>query len=137
MEDNNKNESFSFAYSAKEQKEIQAIRSRYAPPSASDDKQQMLMRLRELDRSVTRKASVIALTVGIVGALIMGLGMSLVMTDLAGQLGIDNPLIPGIATGLAGIGIAALSYPLYTVIIRREQKRIAPEILRLSDLLLQ
>ncbi|MBQ7354857.1 MAG: hypothetical protein IJW62_04985 [Clostridia bacterium] len=136
MEDN-KNESFSFAYSAKEQKEIQSIRSRYASPSAPDDKQQMLMRLRKLDRDVTRKASVIALTVGIVGALIMGLGMSLIMTDLAATLGIGEPMIPGIAIGLAGIGIAALSYPLYTFITHRERKRIAPEILRLSDLLLR
>ena len=137
MEENNKTETFSFSYSAKEQKEIQTIRSTNAPPVPADDKKRIMDRLRAMDRRVTRKASAIALTIGIIGALLLGIGMSLVTTDLGDTIGIGDPMIPGIIFGLLGIGIAALSYPVYIAVTRRERKRIAPEILRLSDELLK
>ncbi len=137
MEEKKQNETFSFSYSAKEQKEIQAIRSKYSAPASPDDKERMMARLRELDRSVTRKGTLLSLTLGIAGTLLLGTGMSLFMTDLGKTVGISNPTIPGVLIGLIGIGVAALSYPLYTAITRRERRRVAPEILRLSDLLLR
>ncbi|MBQ8381838.1 MAG: hypothetical protein IJX47_01390 [Clostridia bacterium] len=137
MEDKNQNESFSFTYSAKEQKEIQSIRNKYAPQSSANDKESMMAQLRALDRSVTRKGTLVSLTIGIIGTLLLGFGMSLVTTDLSDTLGIGNPLVPGVLIGLAGIGIAALSYPVFAAVTRRERARIAPEILRLSDELLK
>ena len=78
--ENKENEAFCYTYSAKEQEEIKNIRKKYATPEASEDKME---RLRRLDKSVTDKATTKSLIVGIIGALIMGTGMSLVMTDLA------------------------------------------------------
>ena len=77
--ENKENEAFCYTYSAKEQEEIKNIRKKYAVPEASEDKME---RLRRLDKSVTDKATTKSLIVGIIGALIMGTGMSLVMTDL-------------------------------------------------------
>ena len=43
----------------------------------------------------------------------------------------------GILVGLCGLIMAALAYPLYNRTLKKERERIAPEILRLSDELLQ
>lgn len=129
MEDQSKNNSFQYAYSAKEQKEVLHIRRKYAAPEA--DCEDKLERLRHLDRSVTQKASVVALSLGIVGTLLLGVGMCCCM--VWGGVW----FIPGIIVGLLGIGTAILSYPLYSRIVEKERVRIAPEILRLADELLK
>ena len=71
---------FSFTYSAKEQEELKKIRDKYTPPTEVEDK---MARLRRLDASVTGTAQAIALVFGVIGALILGFGMSLCMTELA------------------------------------------------------
>ena len=43
----------------------------------------------------------------------------------------------GIAVGIVGMVLAALSYPLYNRVLRKQRLKIAPEILRLSDELLK
>lgn len=43
----------------------------------------------------------------------------------------------GIAIGLTGIAGICVSYPVYQSITKRERRRIAPEILRLSDELMK
>ncbi|MGM9647872.1 MAG: hypothetical protein ACI3YH_07065 [Eubacteriales bacterium] len=131
MEDKNTNESFSFTYSAKEQKEIRSIREKYAPTTAGGDKGRMMEQLRALDRSVTRKGTAISLVMGIAGVLLLGFGMSCCMVWMS------KWLIPGIIIGLLGIAFAALSYPVYVAVTKKERERIAPEILRLSDELLK
>ena len=96
-------------------------------------------RLRRLDASVTQKAQVVALIFGIIGALILGIGMSLCMSDFAEILGAykDMALVIGIPIGLVGGVLAALAYPMYNLIVRRERKKIAPEIIRLTDELMK
>lgn len=123
-------ETFHYTYSAKQQEEIKAIRKKYAAPE--EDKMEQL---RRLDASVTRKASVWSVTVGIIGALIMGFGMSLVMSELSEILGSykDLAMVIGIMTGLVGISLICCAYPIYNHTIQKERKRIAPEILRLTD----
>lgn len=130
---NDDNQSFSYSYSAKEQEEIQKIRERYTCRPESGERK--MEQLRALDASVTKKASAAALIVGILGALIMGTGMSLVMTDLGNRLGLPYPF--GIATGILGMIGVALAYLIYNHITRKERQRIAPEILRLADELMQ
>ena len=76
----NNNETFNYTYSAKEQEEINAIRKKYAELDKQEDKMEQL---RRLDASVTKKATAVAIAMGVIGALIMGFGMSLVMTDLS------------------------------------------------------
>ena len=95
-------------------------------------------RLRILDASTTKKGTIASLVIGIIGALILGTGMSLAMTDIGSFLGNDTlALIIGILIGVLGIILVALAYPLYNLITAKERKRIAPEILRLSDELMK
>ena len=129
MED--KIETFDYTYSAKQQEEIRNIRKKYAPPA--EDK---MAQLRRLDNRATQRAQARAIALGVIGALILGAGMSLVMTDLAGFLG-GLAMVVGIVTGLVGIVAVALAYPVYQRVLKLERRKIAPEILRLSDELLQ
>lgn len=128
------NEGFNYTYSAKEQEEIKAIRKRYAASEEAEDK---MTRLRRLDANVYSKASTAALAVGIVGALIMGIGMSLVMTDIGAVLGTVLAMIIGISIGVVGIVLVCLAYPIYNRTLKKEREKIAPEILRLTDELMK
>ncbi len=132
---NNENRNgFSFSYSAAEQEEVRAIREKYTAP---DRRQEATIdRLRRLDASVTRRGEIFSLVFGIIGTLLLGLGMSLVMTDLGVALGLlAMPL--GILLGAAGIALIALAYPVYTVTVKKDRARLAPEILRLTDELMK
>ena len=122
-----KNEGFSLTYSLAEQEELQQIRKKYLPPE--EDKMEQL---RRLDASTHRKPTAIAIALGIVGALIMGLGMSLCMTELSGFLG-GTAMFVGIPVGLFGIAVSALAFPLYRRLLRQERSKVAAEVLRLTD----
>lgn len=122
---------FSFTYSAQQQKEVEAIRKKYLPQETDKMEQ-----LRKLHAIPTKKARAASLTVGIIGALIMGTGMSLAMTEIGAALG-RLAMILGIAVGLVGMVLAALAYPLYNRVLKKQREKIAPEILRLSDELLK
>lgn len=127
-------ESFNYTYSAKEQEEIKAIRKKYAAPEETEDK---MAQLRRLDAGVYSKATTAALVVGIIGALIMGMGMSLVMTEIGAFLGTVMAMIVGIGLGVIGIILVCLAYPLYNRTLKNEREKIAPEILRLTDELMK
>ena len=136
MENNNENNGFSYTYSAKEQLELKKIRAKYMPNTESEDKMQ---RLRRLDRGVTQKAEVVALCLGIIGTLILGFGMSLFMSSLGEVLGLPQTMamVIGVAVGIVGGALAALAYPSYHAVIKRERAKIAPEIIRLADELMK
>ena len=125
------NNAFEYTYSAKRQQEVEEIRKAYLPKE--EDK---MAQLRKLHAMPTQKAQAISLAVGIVGALILGTGMSLFMTDLGAALG-SFAMVIGVSIGLAGIILVALAYPAYNRVLKKERERIAPEILRLSDELLK
>ena len=92
--------------------------------------------LRKLHYSATQKAQAASLAMGILGALILGTGMSLTMTELGSALG-SWAMVIGILVGLLGLVMVALAYPVYHIVLRKERQRIAPEILRLSEELLK
>lgn len=93
-------------------------------------------RLRQLDAAVERRAAVPAITVGVVGTLLFGVGMSLVMSELGALLGrLAMPV--GVVCGLCGAAVLACAYPLYHRVLRRERDKAAPEILRLTDELMK
>ncbi|MBO5325869.1 MAG: hypothetical protein J6A80_06530 [Lachnospiraceae bacterium] len=123
---------FQYTYSAKEQNEINDIRKKYLPKE--EDK---MAQLRRLDASVYRKGTVVSLVIGIIGALIMGVGMSLVMTDIGAKLGMESVMVPGIVIGVVGLIGVCLAYPAYQAVTKHERERIAPEIIRISDELLK
>jgi hypothetical protein len=116
------NNTFNYTYSAKEQAEVEKIRKKYMP--AEQDK---LAYVRKLDRSVANKATTWSLVIGIIGTLIMGTGMSLCMVAS------KSFMVLGIVIGVIGMGIVAVAYPVYTRILKKEREKIAPEILRLTE----
>lgn len=132
--ENRNNDGFSFTYSAREQAELREIRARYAPKQ--EDKME---RLRRLDRGVTQKAQTVALVFGVIGTLVLGFGMSLAMSELSDMMGLGRSaaMVIGVAVGIVGGILTGLAYPMYQWIVTRERKRIAPEILRLTDELMK
>jgi len=124
-------ESFSFTYSAAQQQEVESIRKKYLPKEENKMEQ-----LRKLHRSATEKAQGCAIAMGVIGALILGTGMSLFMTDIGAFLG-DLAMVLGICLGIAGMVLVGLAYPLYNQVLQKERQRIAPQILQLSDELLK
>ena len=129
-------ETFQYTYSAKEQKEIQAIRKKYTAPEQNADK---LEQLRRLDAAVTHKATSVSLVFGIIGALILGMGMSLAMTDIGRFIGLAGgmAMLVGIMIGFLGIVLVCTAYPVYNAILKKEREKIAPEIIRLTDELMK
>ena len=136
MENNNENKGFQYTYSAREQAELKRIREKYTAPTEVEDKME---RLRRLDTSVTNTAQAIALVFGIVGILMLGFGMSLIMTDLAEILGLhsDMAMALGIIVGIAGGIFTGFAYPIYNAVVKAKRKKLAPEILRLTDELMK
>ena len=106
----------------------QKIRTQYMEKTPSE-----LDALRELDSKVKRPANAFAYTFGSISAVVMGAGMSLVMTDIGAIIGITSALVPGIAIGALGLGMALLTYPMYKRILNARKKKYAAEILTLSD----
>ena len=130
------NETFHYTYSAKEQEEIKNIRKKYEVTEEREDKMEQL---RRLDKSVTDKATVRSLVIGILGTLILGIGMSLIMSDFGKILG-DDPiaaLLIGIGIGGVGLVLVCLAYPVYNLVVKKEHERIAPQIIRLTDELMK
>ena len=117
-----RNERFLYHYSAQQQVEIHQIRQKYLPPQ--EDK---LTRLRRLDRSATKKGTLLSILLGILGCLLLGVGMCCTMVWMGALF------FPGILIGLAGIEAVAAAYPLYARITRKERERLAPEILQLTE----
>ena len=137
MDHNNQEKGgFTYTYSAKEQAELKRIRDKYTAPTEDEDK---MARLRRLDASVTNTAQAVALVFGIIGALILGFGMSLIMTELGEILGSykDMAMVIGTIIGVVGGVLASLAYPIYNAIVKAKRKKLAPEIIRLTDELMK
>lgn len=115
-------ETFEYRYSAKQQEEIEAIRRKYLPKE--EDKMEQL---RQMDKRVSRKGTIISIIIGVIGCLLLGIGMCCTM-EWAGRW-----FVPGIISGVIGIVMIALAYPLYERITKKERKKIAPLILKLAD----
>ena len=106
----------------------QKIRMQYVEKESCE-----LDALRALDTKVKRPASIFAYTFGSIGAVIMGTGMSLVMTELGAILGMESAMIPGIVIGVIGLAMALATYPIFKRILAKSRKKHAKEILELSD----
>ena len=107
---------------------VQKIRSQYTEKESTE-----LDALRELDAKVKRPANVFSYVFGSISAIIMGAGMSLVMTDIGATIGIADPMIPGIAIGIVGMFMALINYPIYKRIMSSRRKKYADKIVKLSD----
>lgn len=119
-------ESFHYTYSTKQQEEVKKIREKYIPREESKMEQ-----LRRLDQRAARPGMIIALSVGIAGALLLGVGMCCTMVWA------ETLFVPGIVIGVAGIAGVLAAHPLYRWITKRQREKLAPEILKLTEELLQ
>lgn len=107
---------------------VQKIRTQYTEKEHSQ-----LDELKELDKKVKRPANVFAYIFGSTGAIVMGAGMSLVMTDIGSIIGMDSAMIPGIIVGIIGMVMTIVNYPLYKGMLNSRRKKYANEIIELSD----
>ena len=106
----------------------QKIRTQYMEKQTTE-----LDALRALDAKVKRPANVFAYVFGSLSAIVMGAGMSLVMTEIGTVLGLANAMVPGIIIGILGLGLAIANYPMYKSILNARKRKYAAEILALSD----
>ena len=114
-----------------EQNQAEKIRGKYTEHEKTD-----LDKLYELDAQVRRPAKSFSYIFGSISAVIMGAGMSLIMTDIGSYIGLsraDINMIIGIAVGGAGLILSLLTYPIYKGILRSRKKKYAKEIIALSD----
>ena len=107
---------------------VQKIRTQYTEKQHTE-----LDALKELDAKVKRPANVFAYTYGSMSAIVMGAGMSLVMTEIGSIIGLASAMVPGIVIGVVGMGMALSTYPVYKKILNARKKKYAPEILALSE----
>jgi len=112
---------------------VQKIRTQYME---KDNTEKDLDLLRELDAEVKLPANVFGYIFGSIGAIIMGAGMSLVMTDIGTQVGISNPMPIGIVIGIIGMIMAIINYPVYKSILSSRKEKYADRILSLSEKLI-
>ena len=110
---------------------VEKIRSQYTEQQHTEPDA-----LKALDAKVKKPAYVFGYTYGSIGAIVMGAGMSLVMTDIGAALG-RLAMMVGIAVGLVGMVLAALAYPVYNRVLKKQRQKIAPQILHLSEELLK
>ena len=111
---------------------VQKIRTQYTEKQHTE-----LDALKELDAKVKRPANAFAYTFGSISAIIMGAGMSLVMTDIGAMLGMQETMVPGIVVGVAGLVLALVNYPIHKRMLNARKKKYAPEILALSEKIMQ
>ena len=106
----------------------QKIRAQYMEKQITD-----LDELRRLDKKVKRPVNVFSYVFGSISAIVMGAGMSLVMTDISSQLGLGDMMIPGIIIGVVGMILAIINYPIYKSMLNSRKKKYAGKIISLSE----
>ena len=116
------NNTFRYSYSSSFQEELQDIKKKYA-----GQPEDQLELLRKLDKSSTRKSTIVSIAMGAAGCLTMGIGMCCTMVWAAAMF------LPGIIIGVAGIAMMAAAYPVYVRITKRERARIAPQVLDIIE----
>ena len=113
---------FTYQYSAKENKEIENIRSKYLQKEESK-----LEKLRKLDRRVEMAGMIESLSIGIIGCLIFGIGMCYGLDVFGGADWLS------ILFGAIGTFVMIPAYSVYKYISKKTKAELAPEILRLSE----
>ena len=116
------NNTFSYNYSAVRNKEVERIRNKYIPKEENK-----LEKLKALDLKVQLAGTIESLCIGIVGVLIFGIGMCFFLDVFAGAAWISALFM------IVGSLIMIPAYPLYKRIASKTKRELSPEILRLSE----
>lgn len=117
-----------YSYSSAENNEIRKIREKY---ETKDKEESKIEKLRRLDKSVNSIATSVSIAVGIIGVLVLGFGMSCVLVWM------DSMFAVGIVSGIIGMVIIIMAYPVYKFVAEKRKKKITPEILSLTDELMK
>lgn len=120
------NNTFRYSYSSSLQEELQDIKKKYTGQPESQEEDQLEL-LRKLDKSSTRKSTIVSIAMGAAGCLTMGIGMCCTMVWTAAMF------LPGIIIGVIGIAMMAAAYPVYVRITKKERARIAPQVLDIIE----
>ena len=107
---------------------VQKIRTQYTEKQHTE-----LDALKALDAKVKKPANVFAYIYGSLSAIVMGAGMSLVMTDIGAMIGLSATMVPGIVIGIVGMGMALTTYPIYKKMLNSRKKKYAAKIVELSE----
>ncbi len=107
---------------------VQKIRTQY-----TEKEHTVIDELKALDTRVKRPANVFGYVFGSIGAIVMGGGMSLCMTDIGTTLGLTNIMVLGIIIGIIGMLMVIINYPIYKVILDSRRKKYADRIIKFSD----
>lgn len=107
---------------------VQKIRTQYTEKEHTG-----LDELKKLDNRVKKPANIFAYIYGSVGAIVMGSGMSLVMTDIGKTVGITNTMAAGVIIGIIGMIAVISNYPIYRNILGARRKKYAGKIIAISD----
>ena len=116
------NNTFNYNYSSSRNKEVESIRRKYMPREQSK-----LDILKKLDFEVQTAGIVEAITLGTVGALIFGIGMCFFLRVFTGAWWVAATLM------MLGAVLMIPAYPMHKGIARKKREELAPEILRISE----
>lgn len=111
-----------------QEKAVEKIRNQY-----TEKQYTKIDALRDLDKKIKRPANVFAYIFGSVSAIVLGCGMSLIMTDIGSTIKLTNVYPVGIAVGVIGLALTVLNYPIYKRILNSRKKKYGKEILKLTD----
>lgn len=120
----NQENTFTYKYSAKDNREVQEIRQKYLP-----HKESKLEEIRRLDSTVQGSGIAEALCAGIGGALVFGLGICLSLKVIGSSLLL---MALGVILGIIGICGMLAAYPLYRRVFNKTREKLAPRILELT-----
>lgn len=103
----------------------ESIANEYSPKDTSK-----VVALRKLDKKAKLPAEIFTYTLGIIAALIMGVGMCLSMKVIGS--GTAAATVLGIVIGIIGIFMAGINYPVYKKMLEKGKKKYAYEIVQLA-----
>ena len=111
-----------YEYSAATNKAVEQIRSRYLPKEENK-----LDTLRRLDNRAKAAGVIEALSTGIIGALMFGIGMCFGLDVFAGADWLT------VLFCVIGAAVMIPAYHIYKYVSEKTKAKLTPEILRLSD----
>ena len=106
--------------SERDQRKAEDIRRQYV--SRDENKMEQLQKL---DSKVKLPGKIVGSILGVIGALVMGAGMSLVM--------VWGNMTMGLALSIPGLAVLLLGFLAYYLITGSRKKKYAAEIMRLSS----
>ena len=120
MTDTNNSKEFEFTYSTSQQEKIERIRKKYLPKQESKMEQ-----LIKLDKQAEKPGQIISITIGVLGCLLLGIGMSCTMVGNV-EIGV---FAMGIAVGVIGLILAGVAYPIKQKVTEKERSDLEQDVL--------